>query len=506
MTDIGFGANIQRSIQQENKTSETNKVSKKDKSKSRETLAGGLQVEGKYKKEEAGKSEGRYKAYKNAYQYLLGEHPEEEEHIEEEMESAPLEEEQETEKSKKPSLEEIEEYENVRERFKAKVKLLLGEEFDEDAPPEEEEILTSEEKEENNNERLLIAKESFRTLHQYIADSLGSFDFDRTEDLKLLLKYGIPEDALLKFIFLQQLSRSGIDFPNILDISIIHYKLKKLEIPKSEEELIEYANSHFDTAQKLKYTVSGFIYVPLMEVLTQIEEDLADNFYTMFQTLLNEFEQEEFPDLSKKLSRNIMLSLRDISLNQQKEIIELSKQKLLLLGKINQLPAKLRETSQEQLENINKKIELKNKALTDNEYKIAEIILIYSFLNSGQNISEYNKNYPAQAINYTLSLLKVRNEREEIRQLIAGKISIHTLDKNEPEKPEPLKKSVELVETKIKSAQHVIGKQPPPKQQQIIRNLRNNSFDTNTSFYWLKQRNIPDIISISQELKDIYTF
>ena len=53
---------------------------------------------------------------------------------------------------------------------------------------------------------------------------------DKIEDLQLFLKYGMPDDAIIKFIMLQQLARSSYDFPNIMDMSIMLNKFKKLKI------------------------------------------------------------------------------------------------------------------------------------------------------------------------------------------------------------------------------------------------------------------------------------
>src|SRR5688572_30620131 len=129
MADLGMGGGqISQSMQTE-KLKEAEKLDKKQAVRDREGMAGAQQTEAKHKKEDVEKTKGMFKAYKSAYEYLLGDEPEEEE-IDEDMGSAPLEEEKEVEQPKaKPTLEEIERY-NARGRFKAKVSLLLGDDFD----------------------------------------------------------------------------------------------------------------------------------------------------------------------------------------------------------------------------------------------------------------------------------------------------------------------------------------------------------------------------------------
>ncbi|MFN8575805.1 MAG: hypothetical protein U0354_03015 [Candidatus Sericytochromatia bacterium] len=324
MANIGMGGQLPQTLRETNKTKENEKVSKKDDDlKSRETMAGSQQVEGKFKKEKAVKNTERYRAFKSAYNYMLGEEPEEEE-IEEEMESAPLEEEKEEVKNKKvkPNLKEIEEY-NTRDRFKTKIALTLGDDFDEDAPLEEEEDMTPEQKAEDNKLKLKVAKESYYTLIQYMQSSLGTYDIDKIEDLQLFLKYGMPEDAIIKFIMLQQLARASYDFPNVMDMSIMLNKFKKLNINLSVEQAQEIAQNDYGTSKRVKYTSSSFIYVPIPQVMQKIEQDMKDDYEREFFNILEELALPEFKNLKEKISENLVLSMRQIITTISREINEL---------------------------------------------------------------------------------------------------------------------------------------------------------------------------------------
>lgn len=501
MANIGMGGQLPQNLRETTKPKDNEKITKKDDDiKSRESMAGSQQVEGKFKKEKAVKNTERYKAFKSAYNYMLGEEPEEEE-IDEEMESAPLEEEKEEVKNKKvkPNLKEIEEY-NTRDRFKAKLGLTLGDDFDEDAPLEEEEDMTPEQKADDNKIKLEAAIEAYESLIQYIRDSLGTYEIDKVEDLQLFLKYGMPEDAIIKFIMLQQISRAYYDFPNVMDMSIMLNKFKKLNINLSVEETQEIAHNDYGTSKRLKYTVSGFIYIPIPQVMQKIEQDMKDEYENEFHRIIEELGLPEFRDLKQKMPENIMVPMHNMITLKAREINELKDERNNLEINLKLPMIKNKEVITDKIKSIDSNIDNLNKELKDLEMKAVRVIFTYSFINSGISISEFNKHYPIDVINNTLRLMGVRIESHEIKSFLNQKVNIYALKPINKIKKELIKKSNEIFETRVKSAVFDFTKIAPPKQQQIIKNIRNLSFDANNNFYWLKQKRLNDLNNLSEEL------
>jgi hypothetical protein len=494
MADIGMGGRIPNQNIQTDKAKEAEKTDRKIPVRDRENMAGAQQVETKHKKEEVTKTEGRFKAYKSAYEYLLGEEPPKHE-VDEDLRATQVEEEdEEVQVRKKPSQEEIENY-NARGRFKAKLAQLLGDEFDEEKPYEEENIIIPEVRQEDNKQKVELARHTYRTLIQYINDSIGSFDFDNIEDIFLLLDYGMPEDAVIKFIFLQQMARSGIDFPNVLDMSVLMYKFNKLELEFSDEQVIDLIKADYETLTKLKYTVAGFVYAPLLEVMAKIEEDLIFSYKKEFSLRLKRYNIDEFPDLSRPGAKSILDSLRDIVTAKQKETADLIKEKIYTTQKLGMTTiSKAKAELQEKINLLTGKIEASEKELAIVELEVAKIVFVFSFINSQQSVSDFNRKFPLEGINHTLDLLKIRYQRKEIVDFLNHKISVKSLKTRKTVNNEPLKKSIETFETKIRSANLSISKLPPPKQQQMLKNIRNNSFEVNAGFYWLRQKNLAEIM------------
>lgn len=504
MANIGMGGQLPHTLRETNKTKENEKVSKKDDDlKGREAMAGAQQVEGKFKKEKAVKNTERYKAFKSAYNYMLGEEPEEEE-IDEEMESAPLEEEKEEVKNKKvkPNLKEIEEY-NTRDKFKAKIGLALGDDFDEDAPLEEEEDMTPQERVEDNKLKLEIAKEAYESLIQYMSDSLGAYDIDKTEDLQLFLKYGMPEDAIIKFVMLQQLARASVDFPNIMDMSIMLNKFKKLNIDLSVEQAQEIAMADYGTSKRVKYTTSGFIYIPIPQVMQKIEQDMKDDYEKEFSFLLNELDLPEFTDLKRQMPENVMFPMRDVVNYHIRNINDLEHEKNNFLINLKLPMVKNKEAIQEKIIDIDSEINQLKNSLKIVELMITKIIFIYSFINSNVSISDFNKHYPLDIMSNTLSLIGVRTTNPEIKSFMNQKINIYALNPVKKVQKEVIKKSNEIFESRVKSASFEFSKIPAPKQQQLIKNFRNNTFELNSNFYWLKQKKLSEINNLSELLNEV---
>lgn len=501
MANIGMGGHLPQNLREATKPKNNEKVSKKDDDvKSRESMAGSQQVEGKFKKESAVKNTERYKAFKSAYNYMLGEEPEEEE-IEDEMESAPLEEEKEEVKNKKvkPNLKEIEEY-NTRDKFKAKLGITLGDDFDEDAPLEEDDEMTPEQKADDNKLKLEAALDAYESLIQYIKDSLGTFDIDKIEDLQLFLNYGMPEDAIIKFIMLQQLSRANYDFPNVMDMSIMLNKFKKLNINLSVEETQDIAHNDYGTLKRLKYTVSSFIYIPIPQVMQKIEQDMKDEYEKEFHKIIHDLDLPEFKDLKEKMPENIMLPMRDNITLKAREINELKSEKTNLEINFKLPMVKNKELILEKLKDNQNSIDSIEHDLKMYEMQVVKSIFIYSFLNSGVTISEFNKHYPIDVINNTLRLMGVRTHSHEVKSFLNQKINIYALKPANKVNKEPIKKSNEVFDTRVKSAVFDFKKIAPPKQQQIMKNIRNLSFDANSNFYWLKQKKLNDLNILSEEL------
>ncbi len=503
MANIGMGGQLPHNLNQTTKTKDAEKVTKKDDDiKGRDVLAGSQQATGKIKKENAVKNTERFKAFKSAYNYMLGEEPEEEE-IDEDMQSSTLEEEPEEDlknKKVKPNLKEIEKY-DTRNKFKAKLSLTLGDDFNEDEPPVDEDM-TPDERSKDNKIKLDIAIESYNNLIQYIQDSLGTFDMDKIEDLQLFLKYGMPDDAIIKFIMLQQLARSSYDFPNIMDMSIMLNKFKKLKIDLSVEQTQDIALSDYGTSKRLKYTIAGFIYIPIPQVMKKIEEDMKDEYEDIFHDLLDDLELPDLEDIKQKLPAEIMIPMRDMILIVSRDINELVTEKNNLFLKLKFPMVKNKEIIQNNISEIEERLYSLKKYLEDIEIKITKIIFIYSFLNTGVTISDFNKDYPLEILEDTLGLMGINTKKYEVNIFINKKVNIYALRPKKKVVREAIKKSNEIFESKVKSAVFEFSKIPPPKQQQIMKNFRNNSFDVNANLYWLKQKRLSEINSISELLNN----
>lgn len=498
MTDLGMGGTQAKSLQN-TKVNENTNVDRREALKNREAMAGNSQVAGLLRKEQVKKTSDRYRAFKSAYQYLLGEEPENE--ISEELESAPLEEENEIKKDVKvrPNLAEIEEY-KIRERFKAKMGLALGDDFDENAPLDTEDNFSSNDRLDDNESRFEVAKYAYDSLIQYIYDSLGSFDFDRLEDSKLLLKYGMPEDAIIKFIMLQQLARAGNDFANNIDMSIMMYKLKKLDISLSLEQIQEILSNDYGTTKRLKYTISGFIYIPILEVMAKIEQDLKDDYQIQFVQTLRELNVPEFDDLKNKFPENTMFSIRDLVINNNNCLAENKKNRTIMSQGLTQTNIKNKEALIDKLKIIDQDIWNNNKEIKFLWLKIAKIVFIYSFINSKLSISDFNKLYPINVMNQTLSLLKIDINKIYLKDFFMQKVNVNSLrPKIKGLKDEP-KKNTDMIESKIKNSIMAITKQPLPKQQMMLKNIRTNNYELSSNFYWLKQKRLNEIIDITEEL------
>lgn len=491
MADIGMGGNIAQNLRTERlkESDKTNKTDRKDQVKERESMAGATQVEGKFKKEEVTKSEEKYKAFKRASEYMLGDHPQD---IEEELDAEEVNKKEKTEKTpekKEPTLDEIENYE-IRERFKSKVKLLLGDDFNEEEEYSEEELI-SDEKLEDNKYKSDFAKKAYSTLIQYIRDALGEFDFDNLEDIKLLSNNGMPEDAILKFIFLHQMARSDEFFPNVTDMSIIMYKIKNLGIEKSQDEIFELINNDYETYKKLKYTLAGFVYIPLQEVLDKAEEEIRVKYYIEFQKLSDNFNIEKTPHTAQKLTKSVVLKLKEsldfynnqiLELRKEYEQIENSLERIVLKNKIQENKDKVKEISIKisEIENI---LELE-------QIKVTLLVIIHTFYLLNQKICDFNKDYPIDMISGILSYISVNLDSHKVIELLNKNFSFHILDILNKKEKDFMKRSTEVYDTRIKASNLNLSKLPTSKQQSILKTISGNTFEIASQLYWLKQKNL----------------
>lgn len=488
MANIGMGGEIPQNIQQTNKIKESQRTERKDGVRDREQLAGAKQVEAKHSKEEVSKTEGRFKAYKKAYEYLLGDEPQDQ--IDEDWgESAKVEEEIIVQQlPKRPELDEIEQY-NTRERFKSKLKYFLGDDFNEEEEYQEENLISNE-KSEDNHLKLSFAKRAYETLFQYIYESLGDFDFDRIEDNQLLLDYGMPENAVYKFLFLHQLARSSADFPNVMDVSILMYKLKKLGLEITSERLVDIINDDFETLKKVKYTIAGFVYVPLQEILVKIEEDLSSFYKNQFYLISENLNLPYLDSFSLNLPKEYLIKLKErfnisiYEIEEAKKQIKTLELKIKLNLQKNSLPIK------EEITRLSEKIEIITKEITGFEFDLMKYIYIYSFLNSNLKISEYNKNIPIQAIKKTIDIITGDSDKDEINNFINDNISLTKLKPVYPEYKDEIRKSSEIFDLKVKSAISEINKINNQKQSLFFKNAKNSSFEVCSNIYFYSQRKL----------------
>lgn len=490
MADIGMGGNIAQNLITERikETEKNTKLDKKEAVKERESMAGSTQVEGKYKKEEVTKSEEKYKAFKRASEYMLGEQGQD---IEEELEAEEVNKNKNVEKTpekKEPTLDEIENYE-IRERFKSKVKLLLGDDFSEEEEYNEDELI-SDEKLEDNKFKSDFAKKAYATLIQYIRDALGEFDFDNIEDIKLLPRNGMPEDAVLKFIFLHQMARSDEFFPNVTDMSIIMYKVRKLSIDKTQEELYELINNDYETYKKLKYTLAGFVYIPLQEVLNKIEEDIRVQYYIKFQSLANDFDIQTIPHTEQKLNRSVVMKIKEKLEQIQDEILNIKKEYQQIETSLDKIMLKNKSNSEDKIKEMLSKIGVLEQQLEKNELKSSLFIIIHTFYLSGKKICDFNKEYPIDMINGLLEYISVRSNSPRIVDLLNKNFSINLLNSIEKNEKEPIKRSIDTFETRLKASIINLNKLHASKQQMLLKNSTNNTFDIASQLYWLKQKNL----------------
>lgn len=496
MADIGMGGNIAQNLITERikETEKNTKLDKKEAIKERESMAGSTQVEGKYKKEEVSKSEEKYKAFKRASEYMLGEQGQD---IEEELEAEEVHKNKNVEKTpekKEPTLDEIENYE-IRERFKSKVKLLLGDDFNEEEDYNEEELI-SDEKLEDNKFKSDFAKKAYATLIQYIRDALGEFDFDNIENIKLLSRNGMPDDAVLKFIFLHQMARSDEFFPNVTDMSIIMYKVRKLSIEKTQEELYELINNDYETYKKLKYTLAGFVYIPLQEVLNRIEEDLRVKYYIEFQMIANNFDIITAPHTEQKLNRSVLMKIKEKLEQTQEEISNLKKEYQQIESSLDKIMLKNKNNSEDRIKEIISNITILNNELDTHELKAALFVILHSFYFSGKKICDFNKEYPIDMINGLLDYISVRSNSTQIIDLLNKNFSINLLDSIERTEKEPIRRSIDTFETRVKASTININKLHTSKQQTLLKNNTNNTFDIASQLYWLKQKNLNTLSEI----------
>ncbi|MFN8575804.1 MAG: hypothetical protein U0354_03010 [Candidatus Sericytochromatia bacterium] len=152
------------------------------------------------------------------------------------------------------------------------------------------------------------------------------------------------------------------------------------------------------------------------------------------------------------------------------------------------------------MKNNNNKILDLRKELKEYEYKTTKAIFIYNFINSNLSISDYNKNYLLDSINNNLRQIGINLNNSDVKNLINNKVHIYALKPVIKVIKESIKKSNEIFDSRVKSSIFEFSKVPAPKQQQMMKNFRNNSFDTNTSFYWIKQKRLNDLNTLSENL------
>jgi len=490
MSDFGMSANIHiiksqpktTAIQDNKKSERTDSTSKHN-----EGLAGALKAEETIKKEDIVKTEERYKAFYGASKKMLG--IEDEEEIDEESLKAyqvakKAKKDQKNESSVNLAFAEPEKY-DPRKSFKAKVSELLGEDFNEDEEPQEKE-LSEDEKESDKKILFELSKEAYQNIYKYIVETIGAFDFDNIDDLKLFLRYGIPEEAILKLLFLHQLANSDESFPTLIDISILIYKCQSLDINITDSEIHQKIEKDYGTSEKLKYTVAGFIYIPIAEAMNLIKDEIHNKFLAEFDNLSNEFGLEEINNITDEFPNSVMLVFKSLLNSRHKEISNLMREYL--------------KTQSNQLKFENLKDEL-----LEFEIKISKIIYTYFYL-ATKDIEIFNNNFPYKKIKTLLNNLGVRVKEKTIKEFLKQKASIHTLDiKNFKQKElTETSQSLEMFETKTKSAVLTIKKTTPQKQQELLKNIKANSFEISEQIYWLKQNFMSNMFESTDTLVDIF--
>ena len=396
-------------------------------------------------------------------------------------------------KQEKPTLEEIEEY-GLRERFKSKIKYFLGDDFNEDEEYQEENLI-SEEKINDNHIKIEFAKRAYSTLFQYIFESLGDFDFDRPEDSQLFIDYGIPEMAIYKFLFLHQMARSSADFPNVMDISILMYKLKKIGLEIDSERLKDIINDSFETLKKVKYTLASFVYIPLQEVLAKIVDDLSLFYKQQFIAFSEELEVDYFINFESNIPENIAIELKS-RIDSNDSIVDTNTREIKILELKLKIPNQ--KNSKEINETITKlKIEIDSAINEKNilSFKITKYIYVYVFLNSNLKIIDFNKNIPIDKMKRFLDFFGIDCNNNKIKKIIEGKISLTKFKEESSYKKENIKLSQDTVEIKVKSSINEINKIPQIKQIQFFKGIRNQSFEQTSNIYWFSQKKLINLKS-----------
>ena len=110
-------------------------------------------------------------------------------------------------------------------------------------------------------------------------------------------------------------------------------------------------------------------------------------------------------------------------------------------------------------------------------------------------------------IMYTLSLLKVRTEQQEIINLTSQGIHYRTLSIKQAKTIETKEKptNTDVFNARIKSAGLNISKLSPPQQQQLLRNIRKGKFETSAHFYWLKQKQLQSLNKYAHTIIETFT-
>lgn len=496
MTDFGFSnlTNIARANQKAKENADTEKVtSKKDNTsrtdavKDRENLAGTKQVESKLRKEELPKTVERYKSFKAAYQYQLGEQPNEEEEIEEDFKSKKLSKKEETQE-KEPirlSLEQIEQYKEPRNKFKSKLQYFLGEDFNEEEPYKEEH-LSSSEKIEDSKEKMKLAKETYNTLIEYISNFLGNFDFDNINDLKTFLEQGMPEDAIIKLMTLHQLCRSGLYFPSILDTSIIIDKLNTLKIKISIEDLNKTIDNDFGTTKKLKYTIAGFIYIPLQEVMNNVVKDSKLKLIDYFNKILEKYSFGYIEEFDGKIDEELINDIINISKEYYDEIVSLYDNKNTLINKISKLK-NVSDNDKKEINDLDSEINIILEKIKDFEKDISKLIYIYFYLNSDKNILDYNEDLPFDIIRKILVYCRINPEDKTVNNIIRQnmKYNIFFDDKTKDKKNIV---QTDFFDNRLKSSLINIENKNTQKQTEFIKKTKLEDFENQTVIFWYKQK------------------
>jgi hypothetical protein len=494
MTNFGFGnfTNVAKINQKQKESTNLDKINKKDSNsrtdsvKDRELLAGTKQVESKLRKEELPKTIERYKAFKSAYQYQLGEKPYEEEEIEENLKSKKIskKEENKEEKPIKLNLEEIEQYKEPRNKFKSKLKYFLGEDFNEEAPYQEEN-LNSLEKIEDSKEKIKLAIESYNTLIEYISNFLGSFDFDNINDLKTFLEQGMPEDAIIKFITLHQLTRSDIYFPSILDLSIILDKLNDLNIKVNIDDLNKNIDNDFGTTKKLKYTIAGFIYIPLQEVMNNIIRDSKLKLTDYINKILEKYSIDYIEEFNGKISEEVVNEIISLSKIYYSELIDLYYKKQDIINKLPKIK-NVSENDKKEIENLDNQISLNLSKIKNFEIDISKLIYLYFYLNSNKNILEYNEDLPIDSIRNVLIYCRINIENDIVDEIINQKMRYNIfLDEKIKDKKNIVQ--TDFFDNKLKSSLINFQNKNTQKQTEFIKKSRLDDFETQNIIFWYKQ-------------------